>query len=220
MSAKSVPLAVRNATRPLRIARALIEVLAPSTAVSWFNWWKPPGNAYVTLFPTDLLPPADDPAALDDAQIGQRLFTEVVAGDHGSVTLGMYGSAEVHVPWLAHGVDTRVWPPPATRGLPPLPGGLTTPLAKREELAVRAALGRMDTRWLQGSGSPDPVTTSAVLSWTSNVLELMRTYPRAHLASLVDEEGAQPRNFLAVDVVSEGNATRRVSWPGRLREAR
>ncbi|MBK9033451.1 MAG: hypothetical protein IPL61_19665 [Myxococcales bacterium] len=162
MSAKSVPLA--DATRPLRIARALIEVLAPRASVSWFSWWKEPGNRYVTLFPTELLPAADEPVGLGDAQIGQQLFSDVVCGDHGSVTLGMYGGPEVHVPWLAPGVEKRVWPPPAARGLPPLPGGLTTPLTKREEVAVRAAFARMDTGWLQARGRPDPVASSEVLS--------------------------------------------------------
>lgn len=210
---------LNSATRPFRIVRALVEVLAERVAVAWFPWWKEPGNSYLTLFPTELLPAADDLAGLDDAQVGQQLFSDVVGGDHGSVTLGMYGSAEVSVPWLAPGVDRRVWPPPSARGLPKLPADLTTELTRRERVAVRAALARMDVRWLQSRGRPDPVATSEVLGWTANVIALMRTYPRARLVSLIDEVGAQPRNFLAVDVVNEDGATRRVSWPGRVREA-
>ena len=214
----TVSQAIKDVTRPFRIARALIEMLAPRTSVSWFSWWKEPGNSYVTLFPTELLPAADDLAGLDDVRVGQQLFSDVVGGDHGSVTLGMYGSAEVSVPWLAPGVEPRVWPPPSARGLPKLPTALTTTLTTRERVAVRAALARMDLPWLHSRGRPDPVATSEVLSWTSNVIALMRTYPGARLVSLIDEVGVQPRNFLAVDVVNEDGATRRVSWPGRVRE--
>ena len=215
----TVPQAIKDATRPFRIARALVEVLAPRTSVSWFAWWKEPGNSYVTLFPTELLPAAGDLAGLDDARVGQQLFSDVVGGDHGSVTLGMYGSTEVSVPWLPPGVDRRVWPPPSARGLSQLPADLTTTLTTRERVAVRAALARMDVPWLHSRGRPDPVATSEVLGWTANVIALMRTYPRARLVSLIDEVGAQPRNFLAVDVVNEDGASRRVSWPGRVREA-
>ncbi len=215
----TVSQAIKDSTRPLRIARALVEVLAPTVSVAWFTWWKEPGNSYVTLFPTELLPAPGDLAGLDDAQVGQQLFSAVVGGDHGSLTLGMYGSAEVHVPWLPPGVDRRVWPPPSARGLPQLPNDVTTTLTTRERVAVRAALARMDVRWLQARGRPDPLATSEVLTWTNNVIAMMTTYPRARLVSLNDEVGVQPRNFLAVDVVNEDGATRRVSWPGRLREA-
>ena len=219
LSKRSQEQALRNATRPFRIAMAIVEVLAPTVSVAWFCWWKEPGNSYVTLFPTELLPAAGDLAGLDDAQVGQQLFSAVVGGDHGSLTLGMYGSDEVHVPWLAPGVDRRVWPPPSARGLPQLPADLTTTLSTRERVAVRAALARMDVAWLQSRGRPDPLATSEVLNWTSNVIAMMQTYPAARLVSLIDEVGAQPRNFLAVDIVNEDGATRRVSWPGRLREA-
>ncbi len=203
-----------NATRPLRIARALVEVLAPRVAVAFFTWTKPPCNAYVTFYPVDLLPMATDEAALNDPRTGHAIFAAAVGGGSRSVSLALYGGDEVHVPW-SRGMSSRVWPPALAKGLPPLPPGLTTSLTAGERVSVRAALARLDVGWLESVGRPHAGATAEVLRWTADMVSLLASYPGARLVSLIDEVGPEPRNYLAVDVVPENGATRRVSWPGR-----
>jgi len=205
-------------SRVLRLVRSVVEVLAPTASTSFVRWWKAPGAWYLTMYPTALIPSLDDTAALQDRAAGQRLFNEVTADDHGPVTLGLYGGDEIHIAWLEGG-GSRVWPPPRSgKGLPPLPRRLTTRLDRRERIAVRAIIDKIDTAWLRRRGQPDLKTTRIVIAWIDEIVRAVEDDPECRIVMPFDNE-TKPCNLWRVSVSVPGvlGLRRDLWWSGRQR---
>jgi hypothetical protein len=148
----------------LLVLSKMVELLRPHVAVSWFSWFKPPGNAYFTLFPLGLLPTLADKRAWQDADLGEEIFewTTTSSMECGAnTTMAMYGGPECLVP-----VDGA--------------GGLSVLRFEdlgcgRDDMQMQHAaetwLKVIDVDFLRSRGGPDPDATDRVVRWTDRIYE-------------------------------------------------
>jgi hypothetical protein len=202
--------------RRIRLARAVIEVLAPDVSVAFFVWTKEPGNNYLSFYPTSMLPARGSPR-WTDSEVAHRIFYAAVdpmADPPRPLTIGQYDATVSFPGWATKNKVPSIWPPPkSTRGLPWLSRGLTTRLTAGERAAVRSIVSTLDVVWLRRHGSADPATTAVVLAWIDAIVEAVTATSRSGVR-MSFEQTASPDALLWAEVVAAGGDARRVGWPG------
>jgi hypothetical protein len=207
--------------RALRLARGFVETLAPTVSVAWFIWVKPPGNLYLTFYPTRMLPQSPDSLGWRDTGVAHQIFDAVVRpGDEAPrpLTLGYYGGTRLQIPgWAGATGPESVWPPPRTRPPLQLRRGLTTMLSDGERRSLRWLLATLDVDWLRSRGSNEPRMTSCILEWTDRCIEELQRNDAAEIRMRF-EETAMPSKLRFAEIRETMGKPTFVPWPSLQQE--
>jgi hypothetical protein len=148
----------------LQVARALIIEAASRVTLAPFEWTKPPGNRYMTFYPT---------AWVRNGERVQELLNRTV---HLRAHLASYGDDTLCIPWLTAG----------QAALALTIGPATDPDPAH---AARRALASLDLDTLAATGDVDPTEHTSVIAWLDEVLRAAHR-PGAHVSMDVDWDPA------------------------------
>lgn len=147
----------------LRLVREFLALAEREVSLACFWWSKPPGNRYVTFYPTAWLSPSAHGArGLDAGSLGAAVFHRSTNGWRGAraTTLGDYGVRTLEIPgWASAGADRDPYVCSAHEH--PDPHG-----------AARRVLRALDIEGLARVGDVDAGTSAQVQRWLDAMIAL------------------------------------------------
>lgn len=156
-------------TRPIRLAQAFVEAAAPSVSLATIFWTKPPGNAYLSFYPTSLLPDRVDDKSFASREAGSKFFSEQIGVPGTGHTIGIYGAHEMRL--ICSGKPPRLWPSsPGKKSVHMELESVQDPLECR---AVSAMMKHLDVASLQRRGGIDRTTSTRVCRWLGDLCDEM-----------------------------------------------
>lgn len=188
----------------LHIIRETIALAAPTVSLSFFWWWKEPGNSYTTFYPTAWLPSADDPSKYADSSLGESIFQRAVRpwAEPFGVTVADYGDATIEVPaWSSRTGQQRV--------ICQMAGGLSP------QGAARQLLSALDLEWLAANGNHDDKISQLVIGWLGEVINLAAR-PSAESIQMEYSKNKLPMALWMLEVFDSATGiTHDIWWPDR-----
>lgn len=147
----------------LRLVREFLALAEREVSLACFWWCKPPGNRYISFYPTAWLSPAaHDADAMRHGGLGPEIFHRATTrwGGAGPTTLGDYGTHTLEIPGWASSGDRRT---------PRVCSVDEHPDPQRAARRVRRAL---DVDGLARTGDVDPECSGRVQRWLDAIIAL------------------------------------------------
>lgn len=186
----------------LDVLRHTLALTAPRVSLSFFFWWKEPGNYYTTFYPTAWLPSPEDKALLGDRVWGREMSSRAMRGNR--TTLGAYGDGSLSVPAWAMG--------DAADNLHAA-SFADTPDA---ETAAHRIAETINLDWLSTEGDVDPKTSALVRAWMDNVVAVARD-PDIETYTMEFGDNLVPMALWMIEFFNaKTGITHDIWWPDRV----